>query len=236
MPAAAVAVILMPIGAEVLPLHSMGWGVHAMSAIAYWVAGLPGATAMVRAWPVSALAVIVLGGLWIALWRQEWRWLGLVPIAAAMLMIIGSAPPGLLIARDLQSAAIRGPDGKLIIIGARPDAYTASQWLIRDGDRRDLAAARSAAHCDEISCVALGMQGRVVAIPAAVSALPDDCMRARIVISGLPLHDRGRGPELLVDRSDVVRSGAIAVTFRAGHDIVETVAVGRGSRPWSRTQ
>ena len=63
MPAAAIAVILMPIGAEVFPLHVMGWGVHAMSAIAYWVAGLPGATAMVRAWPVGALVIMILGGL-----------------------------------------------------------------------------------------------------------------------------------------------------------------------------
>jgi competence protein ComEC len=236
MPTAAIAVIVMPVGFESLPLHVMGFGVHAMSAIAWWVAGLPGATTMVRAWPAGAFAIITFGGLWIALWRQRWRWLGLVPIGAAVLLIAGSTPPDLLIARDLKSAAIRGPDGKLIIVGARPDGYTATQWLIRDGDRRDLTAARSAAQCDEAGCVASGWQGRVIAIPAVVSALADDCMRARIVISTLPLHGSCHGPELLVDGSDILRSGAIAISFRSGHNIVESVAADRGDRPWTRPQ
>lgn len=234
MPAAAVAVVVMPIGAELLPLRGMGWGVHVMSAIAHWTAGLPGATAMVRAWPAAALAIMVLGGLWIALWRQNWRWLGLAPIAAAVLLIMVSRPPDLLIARDLQSAAIRGPDGRLVIIGARPDNYTASQWLIRDGDRRDLAVARTASRCDESGCAGLGGQGRVVAIPATVSALPDDCIRARIVISTIPLHGNCPGPELLVDRSDTLKSGAMSVTFYGDTRIIDTVAAGRGDRPWTK--
>jgi competence protein ComEC len=234
MPAAAIAVVLMPFGLELLPLRVMGWGVHAMSAIAHWVAGLPGATTMVRSWPVAALAIMIFGGLWIALWRQKWRWFGLIPVAAAVLLIMVSSTPDLLIARDLRSAAVRGQDGKLIVVGERPDPYTASQWLIRDGDRRDLAAARSGAHCDEIGCVAFGMQGMIVAIAGAVSALPEDCTRARIVISSLRLHGKCRGPDLLVDHSDTDRNGALAISFRSGHTIVETVASDRGNRPWAR--
>jgi competence protein ComEC len=236
MPAAAIAVILMPLGLELIPLRVMGWGVHAMTAIAHWVAGLPGATTMVRSWPVAALVIMILGGLWIALWRQKWRWLGLIPVAAAVLLIMFSSSPDLFIARDLRSAAVRGQDGRLIVVGERPDPYTATQWLIRDGDRRDLTAARSDAHCDEIGCVAFGLQGRVLAIARAVSALPEDCMRARIVISSLPLHGKCAGPELLVDRSDVARNGAMAVSFRSGHTVIETVASDRGNRPWVRRQ
>ena len=236
MPAAALAVILMPVGAELLPLRIMGWGVHVMSAIAHWTAGLPGATAMVRAWPASALAIMVLGGLWIALWRQNWRWLGLVPVTAAVLLILASRPPDLLIGRDLQSAAIRGTDGGLVIIGAHPDNYTASQWLIRDGDRRDLATARAAAHCDESGCAGSGRQGRVVAIPVSVSALADDCTRARVVISTIPLHGNCHGPELLVDRSDTAKSGAMTVTFYGDGRRIDTVAAGRGDRPWTRAK
>lgn len=236
MPAAALAVVLMPVGADLIPLRVMGWGVHVMSAIAHWTAGLPGATAMVRAWPASALAIMVLGGLWIALWRQKWRWLGLVPVAAALMIIVVSRPPDLLIARDLQSAAIRAADGRLVIIGARPDNYTASQWLIRDGDRRTVPAARAAAHCDDSGCAGSGGQGRIIAIPATVSALPDDCIRARIVISTIPLHGNCRGPELVVDRSDVVRSGAMTVTFYRDTKLIDTVAAGRGDRPWTRVK
>jgi competence protein ComEC len=162
--------------------------------------------------------------------------MGLLPVASAVLLIMTSSPPDLLIARDLRSAAIRGQDGKLIVMGQRPDAYTASQWLTRDGDRRELAAARSAAHCDTLGCVALGMQGRLVAIAGAVSALPEDCTRAQVLISNLPLHGKCRGPELLVDRSDTARNGALAISFRAGRTLVETVAADRGNRPWVKRQ
>ena len=138
--------------------------------------------------------------------------------------------------RDVKSAAVRGQDGKLIIIGARPDAYTASQWLIRDGDRRDVATARAATVCDEIGCTASGKQGRVVAIPASISALPEDCRRAQIVISSLPLHGNCRGPELVLDGSDVIRSGAMAIKFVPAGFAINTVAAQRGNRPWSHPE
>ena len=37
-----------------------------------------------------------------------------------------------------------------MILGEKPDDYTASQWLLRDGDRRDVAAAR-------LGAIALGL-------------------------------------------------------------------------------
>ena len=74
MPSAAAAVVMMPFGLETWPLQTMGWGVHQITAIAHWVAGLPGATTLIRAWPLGALLGIVAGGLWIALWRRSWRW------------------------------------------------------------------------------------------------------------------------------------------------------------------
>jgi competence protein ComEC len=233
MPAAALAVIVMPFGWETLPLHIMGWGVHVMTGIAYWVAALPGATAVVRAWPAPALAVMILGGLWIALWTRRWRWLGLVPIAAATIAILMDSPADLFVARDAKSAALRGADGKLIIIGVRPDAYTASQWLIRDGDRRNLAAARAGAACDQIGCAASGKQGRVVAIPVSIAALPEDCLRADIIISVLPLHGGCRGPALVLDQFDISRTGAMAIKFAPGGFVIDTVAAERGERPWT---
>jgi competence protein ComEC len=233
MPAAAIAVILMPFGLEAGPLSIMGWGVHAMTAIAHWVADLPGAATLVRAWPVGALAAIVFGGLWIALWRRRWRWLGLAPIAGALAAIFMSASPDLFIARDGASAALRGSDGRLIILGTHPDEYTATQWLLRDGDRRDVQAAREAAHCDGTGCVATAKDGRLVALSLRAAALVEDCARAQIVISAVPVRRLCRGPELVLDRFDIARGGATAVTFGMHGNTVETVAAERGKRPWA---
>lgn len=233
MPWAAIAVILMPFGLETGPLQIMGWGVHVMTAIAHGVADLPGAATLVRAWPVEALVAMVLGGLWIALWRLRWRWFGLVPIALALAAILGSAPPDVLIARDGLSAAVRTAQGMLVILGEKPDDYTASQWLLRDGDRRDVAAARLGAHCDELGCVAEGKDHRTIALSLRAAALVDDCARARIVVSAVPIRRPCNGPELVLDRFDVARNGATALTFGVGGIGVETVAAERGKRPWS---
>jgi len=233
MPWAAIAVILMPVGLEAGPLQIMGWGVHVMSAIAHGVADLPGAATLVRAWPVAALDAMVLGGLWIALWRLRWRWFGLVPIAVALAAILDSAPADVLIARDGLSAAVRTQEGTLVILGEKPDEYTASQWLLRDGDRRDVAAARSGAHCDELGCVAEGKDHRIVALSLRAAALVDDCARARILVSAVPVRRMCNGPELVLDRFDAARDGATALTFGVDGIGVETVAADRGRRPWS---
>jgi competence protein ComEC len=233
MPAAAIAVLTMPFGLETSPLYLMGWGVHAMTSIAHWVADLPGATTLVRAWPVEALVAVVFGGLWIALWRLNWRWLGLAPIAIALAAIAARTAPDVFIARDAQSAAVRTPDGTLVILGVHPDDYTAAQWLLRDGDRREVSAARAGAHCDEMGCVAQSKGGRLVASSLRPGALADDCSRANIVISAVPVRTRCGGRELVLDRFDIARSGATSLTLGARGIAVETVAADRGQRPWS---
>jgi competence protein ComEC len=233
MPAAAIAVILMPFGLDGGPLQIMGWGVHQMTAIAHYVADLPGSTTLVRAWPDAALLIIVFGGLWLALWRRRWRWLGLAPIAAGFAIVLISAPPDILVARDGNAAAIRQKDGTLAILGQHPDEYTAAQWLLRDGDKRSVEAARAGARCDEEGCVAMAREGRTVALALRPGALIEDCTRANVILSAVPVRRHCDGPELVIDRFAVLKSGAMSVTFTARGAEVETVAQERGKRPWS---
>jgi len=234
MPSAAFAVVLMPFGLETGPLHIMGWGVHQMTGIAHWVSGLPGATNLVRAWPSTALLAIVFGALWIALWRRSWRWLGLLPIACAFVVIYFSAAPDMFIARDAQSVALRNVAGKLVILGPHPDEYTAAQWLLRDGDRRGVEAARVGANCDEVGCVAKARDGRTVALSLKLAGLIEDCTRAQVLISAIPIRRPCTAPEFVRDRFDVLHDGAMALTFTDKGIRIETVAGERGSRPWSK--
>jgi competence protein ComEC len=234
MPSAAVAVVMMPFGLESWPLQTMGWGVHQITVIAHWVADLPGASTLIRAWPLGALLGIVFGGLWIALWRRSWRWLGLVPIAVSFAVVQFGMPPDVFIARDAQSAAVRGEDGRLVILGARPDEYTTEQWLLRDGDLREVAAAKVGASCDELGCTAKAVGGRTVALSLKIGALAEDCARADILIAALPVRRDCDKPELVIDRFDVFRDGATTLSFEQDGIHVETVNGARGARPWSK--
>ena len=233
MPSAAAAVVMMPFGLEPWPLQSMGWGVHQITGIAHWVAGLPGASTLIRAWPLGALLGIVFGGLWIALWRRSWRWLGLVPIALSFIVIEFSMRPDVFIARDGQSAAVRDEAGHLVILGARSDEYTVEQWLLRDGDKRDIATAKLGASCDELGCTARTIGGRTVALSLKIGALAEDCARADVLIAAIPVRRGCDQPELVVDRFDVFRNGATALSFEDDGIHVETVNGTRGTRPWS---
>lgn len=229
MPAAAVAVVLMPFGLEYWPLQIMGWGVRVMTDIAYWVASLPGAVSLVPAWPAIAIALIATGGLWIGLWQRHWRWVGALPCAVGLVFALTVAPPDLILSRDARAFAIRGADGHLAIVG-KVDDYSAEQWLRRDGDLRESAQAQAASHCDEYGCVAPSPSG-TVALSLRAGALADDCTRATIVISAVPVrvHCAAR---LTVDRLEVARGGAMAVWLGTPGER-ETVAEIRGIRPWS---
>jgi len=234
MPAAAIAVLLMPVALEAEPLKLMGWGVHQMTAIAHWVASLPGATGFVRAWPATALIAVVFGALWIALWRRPWRWFGLVSIAGGFAAIVASAPADVFIQRDGKAIAVRGENGKLAILAAHPDDYTSSQWLQRDGDSRKVSEAQSGARCDEMGCVATTGNGRIVALALNAGALVEDCERADILIAAVPVRRRCDGPQLVFNRFDILRNGATELTLGEDEIRIETVAAERGNRPWSR--
>jgi len=236
MPAAALSVIAMPFGLDAWPLHVMGWGIDAMLGVGRYVSHLPGAVAIVSAWPVRALVLVSAGGLWIAFWRPRWRWLGLVPLTAGLVMALVIVPPDLFVARDGRTAALRGPDGKLYLLRQAADDYSADEWLKRDGDARVAAdaigTARDSIRCDEWSCIAHTRNGHTVAAVLRADALAEDCARADIVLSAIPTRHACIGPKLVIDRFDVARNGAYALWL--GKRLrVETAEKDRGERPWS---
>lgn len=237
MPMAAVSIALMPLRLDFVPLHVMGWGIAAMLAVGRFVSHLPGAVTIVAAWPITALVLISLGGLWIVIWRSAGRWLGFVPAFAGIALIILARPPDLLIARDGQTVAIRAADRRLHFIGHIADEYSASEWLKRDGDarlaRNAIAGTGEGVRCDADGCVAqMPADLRVAAVHRA-EALREDCTNAEIVISAVPARGLCTGPKLVVDRIDVARHGAYAVWLGRGI-VVRTVQELRGARPWSR--
>ena len=103
------------------------------------------------------------GGLWLALWRQRWRWLGLLPCIAAIGLVLLSRPPDLLVDRTLGMAAVRHADGTVTMLEWHRDRLVQETWLRNLGTAAPLAAPKPGAGtdhdvtCDEAGCVvALG--------------------------------------------------------------------------------
>ncbi len=235
MPAAALAIFLMPLGLDAIPLRVMGNGIEAMLAVGRWVSHLPGSVSLVSAWPMSALVCLTFGGLWMGLWRGHWRWFGVAPIAAAAWLIFSSKPPDLLVARDGLTVAVRGTGDQLRLLRPPSDKYSAEEWLKRDGDSRAiqqaLATRADGVSCDSYGCIAQA-NGILIAAAMKPDALAEDCETAQVVISAIPTRRRCIGPALVIDRFDVARNGAYAIWLSTGIK-VDTAQAGRGARPWS---
>jgi competence protein ComEC len=237
MPMAALSVALMPLRLDFIPLHVMGWGIEAMLAVGRFVSNLPGAVTIVAAWPVTALVLISLGGLWIVIWRSTWRWLGVAPAVVGIALILLARPPDLLVARDGQTIAIRAVDGRLHFLRRISDEYSANEWLKRDGDshlaRQSIASSKEGVRCDASSCVAQTRSGIRIAAVQRADALREDCANIEVVISAIPTRGACKTPTLVIDRLDVARHGAYAVWL--GRTIAfQNVQALRGVRPWSR--
>jgi competence protein ComEC len=186
------------------------------------------------AFPLSALVSITLGGLWVLLWRLNWRWWGLVPILAGVAIAFTAPRPDMLIASDARTIALRGPDGLLHFPHPPKDRFAASRWLLRDGDGRDWrdAGVPASIRCDGLGCVT-ERSGLVIAISSRPEALADDCGQADIVVSTAPLITCAK-PRLALGAREIIDGGGYAITFAP----LQATSVNRwrGMRPWVNTQ
>ena len=245
MPWATLAYLLAPLGLETLALVPMGWGIDAVLAIARAVAAWPGAAMHLPGMPVSALALMAVGGLWLALWRSRVRLAGIAAIVAGVLVAVGARAPDVLVAGDAASFATRGPDGELLFGWGRIPRFERETWLRRAGlpvDDDDAVDGASTGEvgpggdrslrCDALACIYRA--GRhVVSFVRAPEAALEDCHRADVVVALVPLRGvRCRAPRVVVGRFDLWREGAHALWLDDDRVRVRSVAGERGRRPW----
>ncbi len=241
MPAALIALMAMPFGLENLPLSVMGFGITLIIDVARQVSVLPGAVQQVADFHPWALPLMIAGGLWLSLWRRRWRFAGVVPILAGVLIAPFGNAPDILIARDGKNLAVRAKDGQLSILNPGKDAYSIRKWLEADGDKRTPRAAanrqNSPFSCDSLACMATIGKTLTLSYIRHPAALDEDCRRADIIISPIPVRtSRCKAPAHVIDIFDLRRNGATALTLDGKGIHVHTVADDEGVRPWSTTR
>ncbi len=238
MPVGLLGLIAMPVGLDALFFRLMGAGIELLLAVARTVAGLPGASVELAAWPAAALLLFVGGGLWLAIWTRRWRLLGLAPMVAGVGLGLLARPPDILVSPWLEQVAVRLEDGEVRLREQRRDRYLRRAWrraLVADrllpfpepgeGPRGGLA-------CDRLGCV-VTLDGRRIAFAFDAGALPTDCRRADLLLTGLSRFDCRQRARVIAG-GELRRAQGLAIRIEEEGIRVETVRERRGDRPWVR--
>jgi competence protein ComEC len=213
-----------------------GAALDLLLALAHATAAAPGAVARLPTMPTAAFALLVGGGLWLALWRTRWRRWGLVPAAVGAAAALATPVPDLLVTGDGRHLAVRTPSGELALLRGRAGDYVRdlmSQSAGLDGEAGELELLPTAA-CSADFCAAELRGWRLLAsrsnrlVPA--EALKAACAEADIVVSDRRLPAACRPRWLKADRDFLARSGGLAITL--GTEPRVTTVVSGDRHPW----
>ncbi len=242
--------VTMPLEALALLFDTVGagapfWWLTARSLdlllwIARTTAAIPGSVAPLPAMPGGAYALMVAGGLWIALWRTRWRRLGMIPLFVGAVWALATPAPDLLVTGDGRHLAIRTARGDLALLRDRTGDYTADMLAENGGidGLPILLSEQRDARCSRDLCLVTrnvgGRDWRVLATRSAylvpVAELVAACRTVDIVVSERRLP-RGCVPHWLrLDRPTLARTGGVAITF--GRAEVRTVRHAGDAHPW----
>ncbi|WP_082594859.1 ComEC/Rec2 family competence protein [Sphingomonas sp. Root710] len=243
--------IIMPLEALALLFDLIGlgtpfwWLASQAIALLLWIArtvgGAPGAVAMLPTMSWGAFALMVAGGLWIALWRTPIRRWGLLPFAAGAVWALFSPAPDLLVTGDGRHVAVVLGDGRVALLRDRAGDYVRdmlSEAAGVDGEPLPIDALQ-AARCSADLCEAtLRRGGRDWHILATRSPYLVDirrmnrvCARADIVISERRMPRSCMPRWAKIDRPLLARTGGLSIDLEGG--TITTVASGVGQHPWS---
>lgn len=237
MPWALVAFLLMPFHLEALAITPMCGGLDVVIWIAKTVSAWPGAVVLVKAWPVTSLALITLGGLWLCLWPKRSRLLGLGVALTGIAIGLLSSVPDILINGDGSLIAAKGPEGAYAFSSLSRESYDRDLWLRMNGQKTANAwpivpgsPAREWLRCDSLGCVYRPQAGAVVAFSFEPQAIEEDCKSASLVVATVPVP---RSCEArTVDRYDLWRDGGHAIWLDGSKAEIKSVGEVRGDRPW----
>lgn len=210
--------------------------------IAHVVSAAPGAVAALPSMPWSAFALMIVGGLWITLWRTRMRRLGLGPLAAGALWAIATPPPDLLITGDGRHLALRTSSGALGLLRPRAGDYIRDTLAENAGSEAEALAldALPGARCGPDLCSAELADGtrtwRMLATRSPylveIGAMNRACAEADIVVSERRLPRGCRPRWLKIDRDYLARSGGLAIRLSGGE--VDSVARRTARHPWGQ--
>ena len=245
MPAACIAMLLMPLGLESMPLDVMGHGIEWMLVVARSLSSTPGAEALVPAFSTGAYAFIMAGLIALCLLKGFARIVSVPLIVVGIVLAVWTPRPNILIGGDAKVMALRAPDGRYWFspgLAGRHARSVAADWNAQWEQPRWNWQAKVYGEtappwlsCDSRGCIYRpdGEGNMAAALIADPLAAMEDCARAQIVLSFENLGGLCPNADVLVHWPDIRKNGghAIYLNGRTGSKVT-TVSQFRGARPW----
>ncbi len=246
MPAEAAALLLDLAGAGAPLWWLAGKALSLLLAVAHNVSASPFAVWSLPHFGTAPTALILLGGLWLILWRTRLRYAGFGPVVVGAIMMFLAPAPDLLVTGDGRHMALRQPDGSYALLRGRAGDYVRDVLAKSAGNSSvfdDAAAPLSLedvpnARCSRDICSVL-VQGRqrdwlIAATRTNVripwGALTELCARTDIMVSDRRLPSGCVPRWLKLDRARLRETGGVAVTLDRGR--WESVFRAGDRHPW----
>jgi competence protein ComEC len=242
MPLQILALLLDAVGAGKPLWWLAGQGVESIGWLAHAVSDAPGAVLALPAMPRWGFALIMLGGLWLAVVKGRERALGLVPAIIGFAALATAPRADVLVTGDGRHVAIVDASGELVLLRPGAGDYALSMLSENAAIRSEPLAIDQwpQAQCSpDICSFSVSADGRQWAIMATRSQylvpsmeLAAACKRADIVISERYLPWSCKPRWFKADRDFLERNGGLALYLNEPR--VETVAQWSGHQPWSQ--
>lgn len=240
MPLEMMALLLEPVGLGDPLWWLLGQALGLLLKLAHAVSAMPGSVVALPVAPGWAFGLAVGGGLWIALWRTRWRWLGTPALAAGVLAMFVAAAPDLVVTGDGRHAGIAVGQGMALLRDRAGDYMRTTLSELSGTDAEPLALAEQpGARCGRDMCIAtLQRGGRLWRIAATRSGYPVPwtalialCERVDIVIADRRLPPACRPRWLKLDSTMLKQTGGVSI--RLDPSQVRTVRQPDDRHPWS---
>ena len=235
MPAILLSYLTAPFGCDGIFIDAAGLGTALTIRIATTVASWPHSIFYLPAMPSYIFAAIILGGLWLCLWREKWRYAAWFPIALGLLYPLYTATPAFFVSPEGTEWAVRLKDGTLVASNIKHDKFAVTQWQQILGnvpilDAQALPPDNKEIRCDDEGCTYTN-GNTIIAMPSVETAALEDCEHATIVIAPFVIKDCAA--KQVIDEAALETHGAHVIYFSDDKPRIETTRDKRGERPWS---
>jgi competence protein ComEC len=235
MPCILMAYVTAPFGLDGCFIDGAVGGIWITIKIAEAVASWPYSIIYLPAMPDVALTLMVFGGLWLCLWKRNWRWWGVLPIVIGAIYPLYTPQPDFMVLGDGKEWAAKLDDGRLAVSNLDHDDFAVTQWQQRLGniptvDVSELPESEKQLRCDAAGCV-YHKGSHIVAMPVLESAALEDCERADILV--VPYVVRDCASPTVIDDPEFWHHGAHVIYFNDDRMRIHYVREKRGERPWS---